>query len=35
MNAGLPPDIIPNNPKMGALVKVTAERAVDVVRAKQ
>jgi uroporphyrinogen-III synthase len=33
MNAGLPPDIIPNNPKMGALVKVTAERAVEVVRA--
>jgi uroporphyrinogen-III synthase len=31
---GLPPDIIPMNPKMGALVKATAERASEVLRVK-
>jgi len=34
LNVGLPPDISPKNPKMGALVKATSERASEVLRAK-
>ena len=32
--AGLPPDIVPVNPKMGALVKAAAEEAANVLATK-